>query len=58
MKSAFPGIPWAWASGQPASDPSPPPLKKNLSTGEAPRLGFILCPNKLKSPSVRIFWKS
>lgn len=28
MKSAFPGIPWAWASGQPASDPSPPPPKK------------------------------
>lgn len=28
MKSAFPGIPWTWASGQLASDPSPPPQKK------------------------------
>lgn len=58
MKSAFPGIPWAWASGQPASDPSPPPLKKNLSTGEALCLGFILRPNKTKFPNVRFFWET
>lgn len=59
MKSAFPGIPWAWAAGLPAPHPSPPPLpKKTPSTGEALCLGFILHPNKTKSPNVRFFWET
>lgn len=48
VKSAFPGIPWTWVSGQPALDPGVPTLlKKSVDTTNCV-LGSFYVPTKTR----------
>lgn len=46
VKSAFPGIPWTWASGQPALDPGTPTLPKKSVDATNCVFGSFYVPTK------------